>query len=115
MDRDKIARCTAAEWTIIRRPLTGAFAAEFDGAERQLRAKQTDANAAHWQTEFMLKGDGAAITEVDGLHFLPDVKTPRQPGNGHWKFKVLLFDASTVKSEKGFICREGIVTLNDEV
>jgi hypothetical protein len=115
MERDKIARCTAAEWTMIRRPITGAFAAEFEDAERQLRAKQTDANAVHWQTEFMLKGDGAAITEVDGLHFLPDVKTPRLPGNGHWKFKVLLFDASTVKGEKGFICREGIATLNDEV
>jgi hypothetical protein len=115
MNRGKIARCTAAEWTIISRPITGAFAAEFEAAERQLRAKQTDANAVHWQTEFMLKGDGAGITEVDGLHFLPDVKTPRPPGNGHWKFKVLLFDASTVKSERGFTCREGIATLNDEV
>jgi hypothetical protein len=115
MDRDKIARCTAAGWTIMSRPITGAFAAEFEDAERQLRAKQTDANAVHWQAEFMLKGDGAVITEVDGLHFLPEIETPRLPGSGHWKFKILLFDASTVKSEKGFTCREGIATLNDEV
>jgi len=88
MNRGKIARCTAAEWTIISRPITGAFAAEFEDAERQLRAKQTDTNAVHRLTEFMLKDDGAVITEVDGLHFLPDIKTSRLPGNGHWKLSL---------------------------
>jgi len=111
-----IVSCTATEWTPIPRPTTGAFAAEFKDAERRLRAKQTDSEAVDWHAEFRIKGDVAIARDANGLHFIPHDNARLLSGILLWKVKVMLMDASTVKSEAGFTWSDtGIVSLNGDV
>lgn len=116
-----VVSCSADEWTEIPRPPTGADAAAFDDAERQLRAHHSDRDAENWHTEFRIKGDVAVAIDSSGLHFIPhDNARPLPAGNVLWKAKVMLMNASSVKAEAGFTwnrdgLNQGEAILNGDV